>query len=98
METAIICLILDRGMGPGVSQLICPGGPWACWLLAVDGIAGSSSFPRHWLGLHPGSAHSLLPASTACEIFPPNVLLRVTSQPSPLCGSGLQSFLEWKGP
>ena len=50
------------------------------------------------LGFIP-TAHSLPPASTACEIFPPNDLLRVTSQHSLLCGSGLiQSFLEWKGP
>lgn len=45
------------------------GGPWAVWSWAVDGVAGSSSFPRHQLGLRPSSALSLLVASTACESF-----------------------------
>ena len=39
------------------------------WSRAVGGIAGSSSFPRHQLGLCPSSALALLAASTACESF-----------------------------
>ena len=36
---------------------------------AVDGVAGSSFFLRHQVGLCPGSALSLLDASTAYESF-----------------------------
>lgn len=36
--------------------------PLACWSLAVDSVAGSSSRLRCWLGLHPGPALSLLAA------------------------------------